>query len=183
MPRFATIVILYTAVIVFAFVSSSSVVKRKSLYDRYIVNVEGGVLAVSDIPRAIKFYADVMDLIPVSSKKAEQGGVLLGFRATSRQNFYVSLIPGEEQKPLGAQTVILRVRNGFENIHQEIKSRLKNMVYGASMTDYRESIERMPAGSLSSIVEFSWGSEFVVKDLDQNVFIFYKARKILGSRY
>ncbi len=183
MPRFATIVILYTAVILSAFFASSSVIKKKSLYDRYLVAVEGGVLAVKDLGRSMKFYSEVMDLKPVSSKKMPEGGQLLGFKTSNRHVLYVSLIPGEEQRPLGEQTVIFRVRNGFEQIYQDIRSRLKNMVYETSMTDYRESIDRMPPGSLSSIVEFSWGSEFVVKDPDSNIFIFYKARKILGSRF
>lgn len=180
MSRFAITAAAYSLIIAATFWWSSGVVEKKSLYDRYIVNVEGGVLSVSDIGRAVNFYTDVLDFSPVR-KKGEDG--VIGFKFNNRQVLYLSLTPGTPQRPPGLQTVILRVRNGFDKLHRALLTRRGNKAVQLRENSYRGDLERMAPGAVSEVAELPWGREFVVKDPDGNTFIFYSARRILGMRY
>ena len=170
----------YTIIIVGTMILSGKIFDRKTLYDRFIVRPEGNILFSTDMERTVRFYTEVLDFVPIMS---HEGAVpqVIGFLAPGNQRMLLNLLPPsaegtkrqEHPTQLGTSAMVFRVRNGFPAFHEHIVERSGASTHPLSQESYVKDVSDLPSGHVSAVASLPWGSEFVVKDYDNNLLIFY----------
>ncbi len=156
-----SVVAVYTS-IVLASMYYSGQVSEKTLYDRFIVTVEGLTFSSSDIERSTDFYSTVLDF-----KKIPGGDSLEKNDALFELPTGEKLLARGTKSPISPSEVVFRVRNGFEKLHDELASRTKKVTSEPRVTP----ISKRP-----------WGEEFVARDPDGNRFVFYREYRLSRDR-
>ena len=156
-----SVVAAYTA-IVLASMYYSGQVSEKTLYNRFVVSVEGLTFPSSNVQRSSEFYANVLDF-----KKLPGGDSVEKNDALFELPSGEKLLARETKSALSPSEVAFRVRNGFEKLHKELTNRTKKLTTGARV---------------STIVKRPWGEEFVANDPDGNRFVFYREYRLSRDR-
>lgn len=178
--RFFLQVTFYT-LIIFGVMYWSGFSTEKRLYDSFRVTLDGAVLPVTDTSRATSFYSEVLDFEPLYSGSSESksntvgvmvpGGGQLLFRV--QKNF------AETQQIQESPAVVIRVRNGFTELHKRLVQRSGKEAF--AQNDLRsgavEYLAILPPGRVSGISTKDWGREFVVSDFDGNRLLFHETKK------
>ena len=181
------LVVLYTAIIGGAVYWSGKFTSR-TLYDKYIVLLEGVEIPVKNLDKAAYFYRNVLDFRPIYRDKEGKSDIL-GFELLEGRKIFLNPIrsgdaqsgaPTDPPEVSDPSVVVLRVRNGLEQLQQELVRKSKRSAPTLSASD---SANKVPRGRVSNIVVRPYGEEFYVKDLDGNVLVFYRPNKRKGSRY
>lgn len=170
----------YTIIIVGTMILSGQIFDRKTLYDRFIVRPEGSILFSTDMERTVRFYTEVLDFVPIMSHETTVPQVV-GFLAPGDQRILLNLIPpaggkqlqSEPQTQLGNSALVFRVKNGFPAFHESIVQRSGVQTHPLTQERYLNDVLGLPSGHVSSVASLPWGNEFVVKDFDNNLLIFY----------
>lgn len=172
------VALVYSA-IVLGIMALSGKTSEKTLYDRYLVSVEGIVVPISDYNSAVKFYTEVLDFIPIHAN--DNPTRVIGFRLANSRKLLFSL---REHLPNSADSLppllVIKVRNGFEKLHRALAQRSDASVVTVAAEDFNELI---PPSRVTQIVERSWGGEFVVTDPDGNRLLFYQPTQQSASRF
>ncbi|MCC6221564.1 MAG: hypothetical protein IT291_10030 [Deltaproteobacteria bacterium] len=182
--------VLYTAVVISTMAISGKVIQRKTLYDKFLINLEGLAFQSTDIERSIRFYIQVLDFKPIYNRTdTAEGDKADGFLLPDNRKVFFNL-SGTEQEIAGPSTHkgstnlgIIRVRNGFKKLHSKIRSRnellrAKYIKLNKDGTTFAENLE-----NISEIKEQSWGYEFRVSDHMGNELLFYYTKKFSKPRY
>jgi catechol 2,3-dioxygenase-like lactoylglutathione lyase family enzyme len=169
----------YTAIIILV-CAYSGVAARKTLYDKYLIKPEGAVIHVADVDRAIDFYRDVLDFSLAESDQDTEGERSLSL--LGKKKLFLEPVPTRDgsgyQRP-SAAAILIRVRNGFEKLHQELIARLGAPPQHIGHANYWES---MQPGTISEIFQGQWGNQFAVCDPDGNMLVFYRPRRLLFEK-
>ena len=181
------IFVFYTAVIVGTMYFSGTLVKKKSLYDQYLVSLEGITLPVRDIERSVRFYIGILDFRPLVDK-ASAKRLPIGVILPEKKRLYFRLFPEDRlagpDEDLGTSTVtmVIKVKNGFSQLHQKLLMRSKQEAAPLRYENYLADFRAIPPETVSASIEASWGNEFVVRDADGHSLIFYQPRRRSGNR-
>ena len=168
----------YTIIIVGTTILSGQIFDRKTLYDRFIVRPEGSILFSTEMERTVKFYTEVLDFIPIMSHETAVPHVV-GFRGPGDQRILLNLIPTTEPQvkvsdaQLGSSALVFRVKNGFPAFHENIVQRSRANVHPLSQERYLSDVKDLPREHVTLVDSLPWGNEFVVKDFDNNLLIWY----------
>lgn len=142
---FIRVVGLYVIVIIGVLFSSTNIAE-KTLYDRFIVNLEGISLQVENPQDSLRLLHEVLDFVPFETahKKTAVLGVTL---PDQRKILLEPLMAGDSSH---SPAIIIRVRNGFKKLHKKLLKR----------------VESKPEASfrISAIIEGVFGSQFLVED-------------------
>lgn len=130
----------------------SGTVTAPSMYDKYLVRLEGVGVRATDLGRSIGFYRDVLSFEALQAESAGEAGFML----PDRRKLFLRV--GAEQSKA---EVVLRVRNGFFRIFEKLTRRIGGLPKQGDLP------------SISAVLERPWGEEFVVRDYDGNEFIFF----------
>ena len=163
------LIITYTATIIGVLLWSGSVVE-KTLYDKYIIYLEGTLLPTEDIAESTKFYKDVLDFAQVPEKKNIEHPQP-AFLITPKKRLILT-----DRKKNNSAVMLVRVRNGFAKLHKELVKRLGGEVVLAQQKDLLQSLKPR---QLTKIFEGPRGRQFIISDPDGNKIIFYKPHRIL----
>lgn len=169
---------IWYSLVVIAVVARSSSTVEKTLYDKYIIYLEGAILPVSDHKNSADFYRDVLDLVeqdpaPAGDSPEQQQSTFL--ITPKKRLFLQSNLPGQgiDRSPV----LIVRVRNGFKKLHAELIKRTK---FPVQTVETENALEQVKASHVTQIFRSSRGDEFLVSDPDHNRIIFYQpVRKLL----
>lgn len=156
-----SVVAVYTS-IVLASMYYSGQVSEKTLYDRFIVTVEGLTFPSSNIERSTDFYSSVLDF-----KKIPGGDSLEKKDALFELPTGEKLLARETTAAISPSEVVFRVRNGFDKLHRELTARTKKTTADSKVTP----ISKRP-----------WGEEFIAHDPDGNRFVFYREYRLSRDR-
>lgn len=165
----------YTAII-FAVMFWSGWHTQKTIYDRFVVHVEGNILDVSDTQRSLSFYRDVLDF---SIAPARDNSPMTGVLLPDDSKIFLRSSPRSAAAAGRPSTLVVKVRNGFEKLQSSLVRRSGKPEYRNTRRNY---LEEMDSGMISEIVERAWGQEFVACDPDGNRVIFFKANRRSGTR-
>ncbi len=167
-----TLLFIINTVIIIGVMCWSGTVREKTLYDRFLVSLEGSTLPVSDIKESMNFYTQILNLSPLSTNTS-------GVTLPDGRAIYFK----EKQKPQIQQFVdqfldrdniiALRVKNSLEKLHSEIVTRSKHPAQSLTPETFVTAISPKHT---SSIQEHSWGKSFSVSDPDGNKIIFLKPK-------
>ena len=146
----AVVLFVVYSVVIFGTMWLSGRLTNPSVYDRYLARFEGVTLSVRDVERAKAFYVNILSYVPVPSSN-------LALLLPDRRKLYLhvsdSAAPSE---------IVLRVRNGFPRLYDELKSRFPN-----------QDQNKVPPG-ISEVSSHPWGDEFTLTDYDGNRFIYFR---------
>ncbi len=177
--------VVYSLTIVGTLWVSGQVAGRATLYDEYLVALDGNVLQVSDFKLAKKFYTEVLDFRFLDSEGQSHALMLPGEK---RIYLYKRSLPvpvevavAEHSAP-GSFT-LLRVRNGIKKLQREIAARSGAVAVAVSKNNVADGVNILPAGRVSEILDGDAGQEFIVKDPDGNAFIFFQHYPFQGAKY
>jgi len=159
-------------------VYSGKLTKKTTLYDRFIISLEGSFVQSSNIEKSLDFYTGILDFTPLRSTDTNQP---LGLLLPGKKKLFFSE-PLSSREISSTSTHTLKVRNGFDKLHQRIVERSKQPSIKFSLKD-KASYSQLPPGRVSEIIQRPWGREFVVRDPDGNNLIFYRPTRRLGKRY
>ena len=172
----------YTIIIIGTTILSGQIFDRKTLYDRFIVTPEGSILLSTDVDRTVRFYTEVLDFTPIMSHGTPVPQVL-GFLTPGNQRILLNLIPlfqsgsavaaPKPETRLGTSAIVFRVKNGFPAFHENVVKRSGAPTHPLTGERYILDVDALPQGHVTSVASLPWGSEFVVKDFDNNLLIFY----------
>lgn len=169
---FLLTVISYVAVIVGVIVWSGQTVE-KTLYDKYIIYWEGAILPVSSIAQARAFYRDVLNFTEVDTPES---GTAAAFLITPKKRLLLQATP---QPPADGTVLIVRVRNGFGKLHDELVKRTHSEI---EVLNPAQAIDAIHPGQVSQVYQGPWGKQFVIRDTDHNRIVFYEPfRKLFGA--
>jgi catechol 2,3-dioxygenase-like lactoylglutathione lyase family enzyme len=182
MKQFALSAVVYSLIgfVVLAFCSTSS---PQSIYDKYLVRMEGVTIAISNVRTANDFYTDVLDFEAI---KSTTHGVLSYLLPDGKKLF---LVPKTKQNIRyvvdhffpNNNNVLIYVRNGFGQLHETISKRSKLPNY--SLSEEKGAIAGLPQ-HVSNIEKTKWGEYFVATDPDGNNLVFYRPfRKKSGEEF
>ncbi len=169
----------YTVIVVATLWWTSSVTSV-TIYDKYVVRFEAVSLSCSEPARTAMFYRDVLNFLPISaSAQTLHTPDRIGFQLPDKRKLLFERTA--QHGPVSEHpAVVLRVRNGFERLHRELRDRLSRFL-----------AEHPPAGghtvrvqpAVSPIHSQPWGEEFSVDDEDGNTFIFLQPKRRSGTRF
>jgi len=160
---------------------SGSLTGRATLYDQYLVRLEGAVISTSNVELATKFYSEVLDLPSIRQGVSSE---VVGFQLPGDRRLFLrhtkrkALNIGDDDG-----VIAIRVRNGFEKLHRQIVSRSAAPAVALSKDNYLDAISILPGGRVSEILELEGGAEFLVKDFDGNKLVYFEPKKFVGDRY
>lgn len=160
------IIISYTVVILGTLVWSGRTVE-KTLYDKYIIYLEGAIMPVSKEGRSVDFYGEVLNFNQVPSKKLRQFGKR-AFLITQKKRLYLQPENGE---PHYGPVLLVRVRNGFDKLHAEL---LRRYPGSPQQIDPKQAIQQIRAGHVSQVFRGKRSDQFIVSDPDNNRILFYR---------
>lgn len=190
--EFLGLFITYSGIILGTMVYSGSWIERSTLYDRFIINYEATTLPVSDYEQALKFYTNVMDFRPLRRHK-QKDGEIIGFLLPEKKKLVFELVPptviGQARKVTTdhkaghSVTITIRVKNGLRDLQEQILQKTKKPPGQLRLEHYPSDFSSQENGTVTNIIEYDRGSEFVVRDLDGNSFIYYQPKKSYWSRY
>ena len=179
MTKPLTVFLSYAGVIV-ATLIASGLYREKTLYDNYLINMEGGIFEVSDLKVSADFYKNVLNFTEFKGKIPPMPSLELTFQLPGKKKlFLVSAPQSSTPTPAGRSGTVIRVRNGFEKLHSDLLSRLGQSLPAASNVNTNNFWENMKAQTISEIFTGPWGQHFVVCDPDRNMLIFYGPGRIL----
>ena len=168
--EFIALFLSYTVLILAVFFFSGKI-DEKTLYDRYVIRLEGATFRVTDLERSRGFYSNVLDFTLDAESEDDSLAVIelpgkkwLFLRKDSEQNS-----TGSSPRPIGTGQIVVRVRNGFDSLHVHLLARSgkKEQPLVADQPEF-------PRESISEIVKRPWGREFIVSDPDGNRLVFFK---------
>ncbi len=145
---------------------------EKTLYDKYIIYLEGAVLPTSDQKASAEFYGQVLDFNPAGPDSAPTFGPT-AFLITEKKRLYIHPTVSEHRH---GPVLLVRVRNGFKQLHEEI---LKRYGTEAQRVEPGSAIDEIEAGKVSQIFRGTRGDQFVVSDPSNNRILFYRHRRQL----
>lgn len=190
--EFLGLFITYSGIILGTMVYSGSRIERSTLYDRFIINYEATTLPVSEYERALKFYTTVMDFRPLRRHKKKDGEII-GFLLPEKKKLVFELVPpavsGSAQKVVTDQntghsvTITIRVKNGLKDLQHQLLQRSQKPPGKLRLEHYTSDFSSQENGTVTNLIEYERGSEFVVRDLDGNSFIYYHPKMSYWSRY
>lgn len=154
-----------TAIIV-GVIFVSSFVTQKTIYDRFIVKMEGVKIIVSDYQQALHYYGDVLNFSPIRAKGSKR---ITGFRLPDSRKLILDV--QDEHSTVGSSpntAAVLRVRNNILGLHREIIKRSDKPSQHLSPNS-----NQLAPGATSEIETKPWGLQFAVKDYEGNQIIFY----------
>ncbi|MCB0360883.1 MAG: hypothetical protein KDD44_14645 [Bdellovibrionales bacterium] len=168
---------IYLAVIVVTCWVSGLVAGRATVYDRYIVRLDGPLLAGAPTQELSSFYRETLELSEV-----RHDDQVLAFRLPDKKLLYIDRQPSEQRHGF-RQRLVLRVRNGFDKLHNEFVEKIEAPPEPLKFDDgYEDRLASLPPGSITQVAETSWGREFAIVDPAGNTLIFYTPKHLLGSR-
>ena len=158
----------YPVIIGFGVFWSSSAVE-KTLYDRYIIYNEGIVFESDKIGPSSKFYSKVLNF-PEGSKVNNASALgVSSFHISEQQSLHLAYNESPDKSPI----VIIRVRNGFKKLHQELIRRLGKESQNLGPDN---NLANIKSGEVSDIFKGSLGDQFITRDPSGNRMLFYQKR-------
>lgn len=176
--------IVYSSAIAGTLWLSGRVAGKSTLYDEYLVALDGNVLEVRDFEAARRFYADVLDFRFAESEGLQRTLILPGDRRIFLYQSHfkpASLLVGRTEQ--ARNFIVLRVRNGIKQLQREIAARSGAAPVAISQDNVADGIAILPAGRVSEILTGESGMEFVVKDPDGNQLVFFQPFPFEGAKY
>ena len=156
-----TLFVLYSTLIV-GTMWWSGTVTAPTVYDKYLVKLEGMSIRVKNLERAIPLYRDVLSFGILPAEGTDAAGFLL----PDRRKLFVKLAKDEP----GSAEVVLRVRNGFNRLYDRLKGRIEELK------------DKSAGAAISPITPQAWGEEFVITDYDGNRFVYFLPRRRSTTR-
>ncbi len=183
--QFILLFVLYTIVISGTMFYSGRIAEKTSLYDRFLISLEGTVLPVANLERSLKFYTEVLDFRPlIQHSTLKPVGLLL---PEKRKLFFKllsedSITSSPEISGTAHTSIVVRVKNGVTKLHSGLLARLPQRPSKIAYESYTADFKALPPETISNIIEVPWGKEFIVRDADGNSLIFYQPTRRSGSR-
>lgn len=152
----------------------SGTLRERNIYDEYRIKLDSFVLLVDDLEESIEFYSRVLNF---SRVKESSNSAVATFQfpdgqrlvlAKKQQNQFSQIASDIFAKP---QTIVLNIRNRFEDFHQTMLQRSGSSALPISAI--HNPLTQTEAKKVSTIESHDWGKEFVVTDPDGNIFVFY----------
>ncbi len=178
-------VVVYTAVI-FGVMFWSGRTTQKTIYDTFVVHVEGNVIPVANIARSERFFQKVLDFqilrpdIRTAPTSNIENRAAVGVQLPDGAKVFFETDAKSGAASHAPIVTVLRVRNGFKKLQQTLVSRSGRPEYRNTQRNY---LSEMDPEMVSEIVTRRWGDEFVVTDPDNNRFIFFLPLRRSMSRY
>ncbi len=168
MKRQSSLLFLAYTTIIFGTMYLSGKVSELSLYDRFIIDFHGAILSYKDYNKSVNFYSDILNFTPIKSKDKKS---IVGFKISKYNKFYLK----KEKTPQKSSksTIIVRVRNGFKELHSELIVRSEKPIQKANKNNY---LSLDIKGAITQIVKRKWGEEFVAYDYNGNKIVFLKTK-------
>ena len=150
---------------------------ERTIYDRYIVRFESTSIPVRDREVARDFYSRVLNFTPLPAQ--HDTDKLIGFQLPEKRRLVLELRDATGTQPKAADEsntglLVLRVRNGFEKLHEELVNRSGCTTQPVTPTNY---LSNTKPGCISEIFEGERGWEFAVSDPDGNHLLFYRPKR------
>jgi len=164
------LVLVYTVIIVGTVIWSGRIVE-KTLYDKYIIYLEGIILPVTDLEATSEFYRDVLNFTELEKSPAVAFGERAFIIANQKKLFLRQIAEEKRLTPV----IVVRVRNGFKKLHQSLLRRFGGK---AQMMLNDDDFSKMDTGRVSQII--TWknpGDQFFLSDQNHNIIIFYQQRR------
>ena len=176
LPTSSILITLANILIVLGILRWSSTSSERTLYDRYIITLEGTLLSVRNRELAENFYKEILDFSPLKNKSEENQ--FSTFVLSNKAKIFLKEVDSKLRNPPRA-SIVIRVRNGFYKLHKNLRRRIEEKPHLAEAELDKNSLA---APKISAIIERDWGKEFVVSDLDKNRIIFFSPRRRSSTR-
>lgn len=166
----------YTAIVI-AVLYWSGRVSEKTLYDKYIISLDGTAMPITDKNGAARFYSQVLNFDPIwkEDEQSEQKSII-GFELPGKRHIVLDF--SDDQPPRARQIYsvmpVIRVRNGFDKLHAEL---VRRSASPAQPVAHGNHFQVLPPATVSEVFDGPLGSEFVVTDLDGNRLLFYRRHR------
>ena len=148
---------------------------EKTLYDKYIIYLEGAILPTEDQKASAEFYGQVLDFNNLGQSLTPAFGPNAFLITEKKKLFLRPVTSGHNSGPV----LLVRVRNGFKQLHRELLRRYNNE---AQQVEPGSAIDEIQAGKVSQIFSGTRGDQFVVSDPSNNRILFYRHRlRLFGS--
>ncbi len=163
--------------IIFGTMAISGWVSERNLYDKYIIEFDGIILPYQHYALTVNFYKNVLNFKPLLRK--DKSKAIVGFEISSKRHMYLE--PANEFSSSTGQTISIKVRNGFDELHSQLVVRSEKPLTRVTKENYLSIKDK---GVITRIVKRRWGREFVAYDYEGNRVIFteYKRKNDYRNR-
>lgn len=152
----------------------SGTLRERNIYDEHRIKLDSFVLLVENLEDSVDFYSRVLNFSPHKSGNKTNVAVFQfpdGQRvvlAKKQQNQLSQIAENFFARP---QTIVLNLRNRFEEFHQAMVQRSGSSAQ--PLSSIGNSLLQTTPKQVSTIQTHDWGREFIVTDPDGNIFVFY----------
>lgn len=186
----------------------SGMISSKTIYDTYYARQAGAIVSVSDLTQAKNFYGSTLNFASLDkpSSLVINADVPTDSQPTYSLRYYtlpsytlpggsvIILSPNTSSDSANRSNILVKVRNGFHDLHKTIVERHGNEAVEITWDEYDPTILReyqkdlrrnlsqgkLPAegdqsdnGLISRIIKRTWGEEFIALDPDGNAITYY----------
>lgn len=147
----------------------SGTVSQKTLYDKYIISLDGLLVPSQSKDNQVDFYSKILDFQPLRHPAEDASREIFSFQFPGKRKLLI-----EQVQETPSITPIIRVRNGFQKLHNAL---VRRSGQPEQPTGSNLDWTKIAKGTVSNVFDGSFGPEFLVCDAEGNKILFYNAER------